>query len=58
MYEMMVGKRPFVNPDEVCGIHVQYPLNLSWNAVSILKGVSIIFYFYFNFAQVVFVGFM
>jgi serine/threonine protein kinase len=41
MYEMMVGKRPFVNRDEVCGKHIQYPLNLSQNAVSILQGVSI-----------------
>jgi serine/threonine protein kinase len=42
MYEMMVGKLPFVDPREVCGKHVQYPLNLSSIAVSILKGMSII----------------
>jgi hypothetical protein len=44
MHEMMVGKRPFVNPDEVSGKHVQFPLNRSWNAVSILQGVSMYFF--------------
>jgi serine/threonine protein kinase len=58
MYEMMVGRWPFVNLDEVCSKYVQYPSYQSWNAVSILEGVSIIFQFYFNFAQVVVVGFM
>jgi serine/threonine protein kinase len=43
VHEMMVGKRPFVNPDEVCRKRVQFPLHLSSNAVSILKQVSIIF---------------
>jgi serine/threonine protein kinase len=43
MYEMMVGKLPFVGRHEICCKHVQFPLNLSSNAVSILQGVSIIF---------------
>jgi len=43
MYEMMMGKRPFVDPDEVCCKRVQIPLHLPMNAVSILRGVSIIF---------------
>jgi hypothetical protein len=38
MHEMMVGKQPSVDPDEVCCKSVQFPLNLSWNAVSILQG--------------------
>ena len=57
MHEMMAGKRPFVNPDEVCRKRIQFPLNLSWNAVSILQGVSIIFLLLFNCVQVVVVGF-
>jgi serine/threonine protein kinase len=44
MHEMMAGKRPFVNPDEVCCKRIQFPLNLSWNAVCTLQGVSIIFF--------------
>jgi serine/threonine protein kinase len=43
MYEMMVGKLPFVNPPEVSDNCGQLPSNLTCNAVSILQGVSIIF---------------
>jgi len=50
---MMVGEQPFIIPDDICSKH---PLNLSRNALSILKGVGIIFYF--NCAQVVVLWFM
>ena len=43
VYEMMVGKQPFVNSDEVCHKGLEFPLNLSSNAASILQGVSLIF---------------
>ena len=36
MYEMMVGKQPFVDPEEVCCKRAQIPLHLSINSVSIL----------------------
>jgi hypothetical protein len=41
---VVVGKQPFVDSREVCHKHVQFPLNLSSNAASILQGVSIIFF--------------
>jgi hypothetical protein len=56
MYEMMMGNLPFINANEICKNVVQYPTNPSSNATSILQGVSTIFYF--NYAQVVVVGFM
>ena len=38
-------EQPFIIPDDICS---KRPMNLSRNALSILEGVSIIFYFYFN----------
>ena len=47
MYEMMVGQHPFHLPkmthyhEEILNNRVVYPSRLTWNAVSILEGVSI-----------------
>jgi len=58
MYEMVVGRRPFYFPEDACWKQLKFPSKMSRSAVSLLEGVSMIFYFYFNCAQVVVLGFM
>jgi serine/threonine protein kinase len=47
MYEMMAGRHPFLIPrgppiaEKILKNPVLYPQRLSWNAMSILNGVSI-----------------